>query len=66
MLLRQRREDAARAMEPGDPIRVQPGMVPEDWPCTGVVEEVKEETMIIELDNGNRQEVLLEDVYADN
>lgn len=64
-LLAQRREDAARAMSPGDPVRLPREMVPEDWPCTGVVEEIKEDTMVVELDDGHRQEVLLGDVRAD-
>lgn len=66
ILIGQRNEEALRAMEPGDPIRLAPHMVPSDWPHTGTLDEVKEETVVVELDNGYRQEVPLSEVSPAN
>lgn len=53
---------AKRAAVAGDRITVPAHYVPEDWPTTGEVIEVGAETTVVELDNGNRQELPSDDV----
>lgn len=46
----------------GARVTVPAHAVPEDWPTTGEAVEVGEETTVVELDNGKRQELPNDDV----
>jgi hypothetical protein len=48
----------------GDRITIPAHAVPEDWPTTGEVIAVGEETTVVELDNGHRQELPNVDITA--
>jgi hypothetical protein len=53
---------AKRTAEVGDRITVPAHAVPEDWPTTGEAVEVGAETIVVELDNGSRQELPADEV----
>lgn len=49
-------------INPGTPVTIPLYAVPADWPTTGEVVEVGAETTVIELDNGERQEVPTDEI----
>jgi antitoxin (DNA-binding transcriptional repressor) of toxin-antitoxin stability system len=52
----------AGAVTAGARVTVPDYSVPEDWPRGGEVVEVGDETVVVELDNGHRQELPLDEV----
>lgn len=55
-------EETPMTVTEGSRITVPTHAVPEDWPTTGEAVEVGEETIVVELDNGRRQELPADEV----
>jgi hypothetical protein len=56
--------ELAMSLPAGTRVTVPAYAVPEDWPRTGEIVEDGAETVVVELDNGRRQELPADEVTA--